>query len=120
MAASRPHPDWPSIPLDEWEETHDTLHMWTQVVGKIRLMQAPLVNHWWEVPLYLTSRGLTTSPIPHGSRTFDIDFDFVEHRLEIHTSDGASESLPLSSRSVATFYDEVLSALDRLGVPVEI
>ncbi|MDX1567577.1 MAG: DUF5996 family protein, partial [Longimicrobiales bacterium] len=99
---------------------HDTLHMWTQVVGKIRLMQAPLVNHWWEVPLYLTSRGLTTSPIPHGSRTFDIDFDFFEHRLDVRTSDGASESLALSSRSVAAFYEEIRGILERLDVPVEI
>lgn len=111
---------WPSIPLESWEDTCDTLHMWTQIVGKVRLMQAPLVNHWWEVPLYLTSRGLTTSPIPHGPRTFDITFDFFEHRLDIHTSDGESESVPLSSRSVASFYGEITTTLERLGVPVEI
>lgn len=111
---------WPALPLEGWEDTHDTLHMWTQVVGKVRLMQAPLVNHWWDVPLYLTSRGLTTSPIPHGDRTFEVDFDFVEHRLEIRTSEGALETLLLAPRSVATFHREFMDALNRMGVPVEI
>lgn len=111
---------WPDLPLDEWEETYDTLHMWSQVVGKVRLMQAPLVNHWWDVTLPVTSRGLTTTSIPHGTKTFEIDFDFIEHRLEIRTSDGRSSVLPLESRSVAAFYAEVMERLERLGVPVRI
>lgn len=77
---------WPALPLAEWQATYDTLHMWTQVVGKIRLAQAPLINHWWQVTLYVTSRGLTTSPVPYGSRIFQIDFDFIDdHRLHITT-----------------------------------
>lgn len=111
---------WPDLPLDGWEETHDTLHMWTQVVGKVRLMQAPLLNHWWDVPLHVTSRGLTTTPIPHGTRTFEIDFDFIEHGLEIRTSEGERSVLPLESRSVAAFYAEVMDRLEGLGVPVRI
>lgn len=111
---------WPALPLDGWRETHDTLHMWSQVVGKVRLMRAPLVNHWWEVPLHLTSRGLTTTPIPHAARTFEIDFDFVEHRLRIRTSEGSGAALPLESRTVAAFYGEVMDELSRLDVPVRI
>ena len=80
--------EWPSLPFSEWRDTCATLHMWTQVIGKIRLAQAPLINHWWQVPLYVTSRGLTTSPIPYGARTFQIDFDFIDHRLTITTNDG--------------------------------
>src|SRR5947209_18330841 len=87
---------WPALPLDPWRDTCATLHLWTQIVGKVRLARAPMINHWWQVPLYVTSRGLTTSPIPDGARTFQIDFDFIEHRLIIRTSDGATESLPLS------------------------
>ncbi len=82
--------DWPSLPLAAWADTCATLHLWTQVVGKIRLAHAPLINHWWQVPLYVTSRGLTTSPIPYGARSFQIDFDFIDHRLVILTSDGGS------------------------------
>lgn len=111
---------WPALPLDGWEETYDTLHMWTQVVGKIRLMQTPPVNHWWDVTLHLTSRGLTTSPIPHGTGTFEVNFDFIDHRLEILTSEGESSVLPLESRSVAAFYAEVMERLGRLGIPVRI
>jgi len=94
--------------------------MWTQVIGKIRLAQAPLINHWWEVPLYVTCRGLTTSPVPHGTRTFQIDFDFTDHRLIIQTSDGAVESLPLQPMSVATFYAGVMGRMQALGLPVRI
>jgi len=113
-------PAWPSLPLDEWRDTYATLHMWTQVIGKIRLAQAPLINHWWEVPLYVTCRGLTTSPIPHGTRTFQIDFDFIDHRLIIQTSDGTAESFPLQPMSVATFYMTVMGRMQALGLPVRI
>src|SRR5438270_2896244 len=79
---------WPSLPLEEWKDTYATLHMWTQVVGKIRLAQTPLVNHWWNVPLYVTARGLTTSAMPYDARDFQIDFDFIAHKLVITCSDG--------------------------------
>lgn len=111
---------WPSLPLQEWEETRATLHMWMQVVGKIRLEQTPLVNHWWNVPLYLTARGLTTSAMPYGERTFEIDFDFIDHNLNIRTSDGAHHELALTPRSVASFYHEVMSRLRELGIEVKI
>ena len=80
---------WPALPLEEWQDTYATLHMWTQVVGKIRLEQTPLVNHWWNVPLYVTARGLTTSVMPYKDRAFEIDFDFIDHRLLIKRDDGA-------------------------------
>lgn len=111
---------WPELPLEEWQDTYATLHMWTQIVGKVRLAQSPMVNHWWQVPLYVTARGLTTSAIPHGHKTFEIDFDFIAHELLIRVSDGKSESLPLAPRSVADFYAEVMRALRSLGVGVEI
>lgn len=111
---------WPSLPFDEWKDTCATLHMWTQVIGKIRLAQAPLVNHWWQVALYVTSRGLTTSPIPYGARFFTIDFDFIDHRLLIETSDGRRESFALVSSSVADFYREVMGRLRSLGLDVRI
>jgi hypothetical protein len=111
---------WPSLPLEEWRDTYATLHMWTQVIGKIRLAQAPLINHWWEVPLYVTCRGLTSSPIPFGTRTFQIDFDFIDHRVTIQTSDGASESFPLQPMSVAAFYAMIMVRMQGLGLPVRI
>ncbi len=82
---------WPSLPLEAWQDTYATLHMWTQIVGKIRLALAPHVNHWWEVPLYVTARGLTTSPIPYGTRAFQMDFDFLAHELRIETSEGSRQ-----------------------------
>ena len=111
---------WPSLPLAEWQDTCATLQLWTQIVGKIRLAQAPLVNHWWQVPLYVTARGLTTSPMPYGRRSFQIDFDFIDHRLLIADSDGRSESLALAPRSVADFYREVMARLAGLGLGVRI
>ena len=111
---------WPSLPLAEWRDTCATLHLWTQVVGKIRLAQAPLINHWWQVPLYVTARGLTTSPMPHGTRAFQIDFDFSEHKLIVAASDGAMASLALEVRSVADFYRELMARLSALGLPVKI
>jgi hypothetical protein len=111
---------WPSLPLEAWRDTYATLHMWTQVVGKIRSALCPLVNHWWNVTLYVTSRGLTTSPMPYGSGTVEIAFDFVDHRLRIETSDGASRSFKLAPRSVAEFYRETVTALAALGIEVPI
>src|SRR6266702_779322 len=111
---------WPELPYSAWRDTCATLQLWTQIVGKIRLAQTPWLNHSWHVSLYVTSRGLTTSPIPHGSRTFEIEFDFVSHALVIDVSDGASRRIPLEPRSVADFHAAVTSALDELGIPVRI
>jgi hypothetical protein len=111
---------WPALPLEEWRDTYATLHMWTQVVGKIRLEQTPLVNHWWNVPLYVTARGLTTSAMPYEGRTFEIDFDFVDHRLVIACDDGSTETIALAPRSVAEFYREVMQRLGKLGIEVKI
>ncbi len=107
---------WPALPLASWKDTRDTLHMWTQIVGKTRLEFTPLVNHWWNVPLYVSAHGLTTSAIPYGTRVFEVEFDFLDHQLKIHCSDGASRQLPLAPRSVADFYAEYMSALRSLGI----
>lgn len=111
---------WPSLPYAEWKDTYATLHMWTQIVGKIRLAQVPLINHWWNSTLYVTARGLTTAAMPHGQRTFQIDFDFVDHQLRIATSDGATRDVALRPRSVADFYREVMATLAALDLPVRI
>jgi Family of unknown function (DUF5996) len=111
---------WPSLPFAEWRDTYATLHMWTQVVGKIRLAQAPLINHWWQVPLYVTARGLTSSPIPYHQRVFDIGFDFIDHRLTIATSDGGNETFALQAMAVADFYAEVMRRLRVLDLDVHI
>jgi len=108
--------DWPALAYADWADTAATLHMWTQVVGKVRMALTPAVNHWWHVPLYVSARGLTTSPMPTGGRSIEIAFDFIAHRLEITCSDGAHDFLGLEPMSVATFYREVMAALDRLGV----
>ena len=111
---------WPGLPLNEWQETLTTIHMWTQIVGKIRLMQSMLINHWWQVVLYVTARGLTTSAIPYGQRTFEIEFDFIDHQLVVRTSDGAIRTFSLGSRSVADFYRELMATLHTLGIDVKI
>ncbi|MBA2565481.1 MAG: hypothetical protein H0V09_08690 [Gemmatimonadetes bacterium] len=111
---------WPDLPLEEWQDTCTTLHLWTQIVGKIRLARTPWLNHSWHVPLYVTTRGLTTSPVPHGDRTLQIDFDFIAHRLLIETSDGAVRELPLEPQTVAEFHAAVLAELEGLGLPVSI
>lgn len=111
---------WPALPLKAWRDTCATLHMWTQIVGKVRLKLTPLVNHWWNVPLYVSARGLTTSRIPYGDRSFEVWFDFVRHRLGLETSEGTVKTLPLSPRSVADFYREFMSMLDSVGINVEI
>jgi hypothetical protein len=116
----RTEQDWPALPLGEWENTYHTLHMWTQIVGKIRLSLAPLQNHWWNTALYVSTRGLTTSPIPYQDRTFEIQFDFIHHRLEIRTSDGRERVLALSPKSVAAFYRELFSTLHEVGINVQI
>lgn len=118
---------WPSLALDSWRDTYTTLHMWTQIVGKTRLALAPMENHWWQVAMYVTPRGLTTSPIPHGNRTFAVDLDFLAHELSVTASDGATETLPLIPRTVADFYSAYLALLASVGlkariwpVPVEV
>jgi hypothetical protein len=111
---------WPPLPFVEWQMTAETLHLWTQIVGKIRLALSPWINHSWHVTLYLTSRGLTTSPIPHGRDTFEIRFDFISHELRLLKSDGALRVLPLRAQSVAAFYGAVMAALGELRLPVKI
>jgi hypothetical protein len=118
---------WPALPLEEWRETYATLHMLTQIVGKIRLARAPMVNHWWQVTLYVTTRGLTTSPIPYGGGSFQIDFDFLDHLLVLRTEAGERREIALASRPVAEYYREITGALQGLGIeagiwpsPVEI
>lgn len=112
--------DWPELPFGEWSDTVATLHLWTQIVGKIRLTQTPWTNHSWHVPLYVTARGLGTSPIPCGNRAFEINFDFIDHRLVIDTSDGSRRMLPLEPRTVADFYHDVLENLAALGLDISI
>jgi len=111
---------WPELPLAAWRDTRDTLHLWTQVVGKIRLALTPWLNHSWHVALYVTARGLTTSPIPDGARSFQIDFDFIDHMLWARTSDGHFRQLVLKPMSVAEFYVGLLAALRELGIDVMI
>jgi Family of unknown function (DUF5996) len=111
---------WPELPIAGWRETYDTLHLCTQVVGKIRYARSPWLNHSWHVALYVTARGLTTSPIPDGMRTFQIDFDFIDHVLRISSSDGAQRQFALSGQSVASFYESVMAALAELDIHVEI
>lgn len=111
---------WPALRVDDWADTRDTLHMWTQIIGKIRLAKAPMVNHWWQVPFYLSPRGLSTSAIPHGGGLFDIEFDFIEHQLEIRASSGGQHRIHLEPKSVAAFYAEVTAALSALDLDVAI
>ena len=111
---------WPKLNYADWKETCATLHMWTQIVGKIRLVKTPWTNHSWHVTLYLTARGLTTSPIPHGTDIFEIRFDFIDHQLRILKSDGAQNLIELKPRSVADFYKAVMAALEELKLPLKI
>jgi hypothetical protein len=111
---------WPQLPLEAWQDTYATLHMWTQIVGKIRLVQTPWINHSWHVALYLTARGLTTGPVPYGQRIFQIDFDFIDHQLNITTSEGYTKTIKLQPRSVADFYRAVMDALTALDIAVKI
>ncbi len=111
---------WPELPLEAWTKTFTTLHLWMQIVGKIRLTQSPWTNHSWSVALYVTSRGLTTSPVPYGTRTFQIDFDFIDHILIIKTSDGGVALVPLVPRTVAAFYARLMREMEKLGMKVSI
>lgn len=111
---------WPSLPLDAWQDTCVTLHLWTQIVGKIRLARSAWLNHSWNVTLYVTARGLTTTPMRHGTRSFEIDFDFIAHQVVVRTSDGRDGAVPLEPQSVAAFYRRLMSELDRLELPVRI
>jgi hypothetical protein len=111
---------WPALPLAEWQDTCATLHMWTQIVGKVRLALSPIINHWWEVPLYVTTQGLTTSPIPYESENFEIEFDFNRHELAIETSWRERKTLALAPRSVAEFYPAFMDTLRSLGIQVKI
>ena len=111
---------WPSLPLEEWQDTCATLHLWTQIVGKVRLARSPWQNHSWHVTLYVTSRGLTTSPIPYESRTFEIDFDFIDHRLLVQASDGGVAEIALRPQTVAAFYAALMAAMSKLGLHVDI
>jgi len=126
MAETKSHPlmhsadAWPDLPLDAWQDTYSTLHMWTQIVGKIRFTLTPLVNHFWNVTLYVTPRGLTTSAMPYQGRSVEIRFDFIDHNLEITSSDGARATMSLRPCTVADFYHEVMDILRSRGVDVTI
>ena len=111
---------WPGLPYAEWSETCATLHMWTQVVGKVRLAQAPHLNHWWQVPLYVSARGLTTTAVPYGARVFEIEFDFVSHLLRVETGEGDTRELALAPRTVADFYREFSARMRELGLDVKV
>jgi len=111
---------WPALPLEAWSDTFATLHMWTQIAGKIRMAQSPWINHSWHVTLYVTTRGLTTSPIPYLSRTFEIEFDFVNHKLILLASDGRTGGFPLEPQSVAAFYRRLMEELEKLDIHVDI
>ena len=121
MSTLADHPEcWPSLPLNSWKDTCATLHMWTQMVGKVRLRLTPLVNHWWNVPLYVNARGLTTSRIPYENRAFELWFDFIRHQLVLETSDGIVKTIALAPRSVAEFYEEFMAMLHATGVDIKI
>jgi Family of unknown function (DUF5996) len=116
-----PHPDpWPALPLAAWQDTCDTLHMWTQIVGKIRMTLTPLINHYWNATLYVSPRGLTTSAIPYPGGLFEIEFDFIAHKLAIRTNQGEVRTLALAPRTVADFYAELMSTLAALRIEVKI
>ena len=111
---------WPALPVADWGPTRDTLQLWTQIVGKIRLARTPVTSHWWNVTLYVTAQGLTTSLIPAGGRSFEINFDFVRHELRLIVSDGGERSIPLRPQAVADFYHQVMATLDELGLATTI
>jgi len=111
---------WPSLPYDEWKDTYATLHMWTQIVGKIALAQAPPINHSWGVAMVVTPRGLMTRTLPHGARTFTMEFDFIDHQLVIRTSEGVVKTVQLAPRPVADFYADVMKTMAGLAMPVTI
>ncbi len=118
--ATRDQDQLPSLPLASWKDTLATLHMWSQVVGKVRLKLCPLVNHWWNVPFYMTARGMTTSAMPFSRGTLEVRFDFIDHRLLLETSEGRAAAIALQAQSVAEFYETFMAALAELGVAVKI
>jgi hypothetical protein len=120
QSSSNDRSAWPALPLAEWIDTRDTLHLWLQIVGKIRLAYSPPVNHGWHTTFYVTARGLTTSPIPYGTRTFQIDFDVIDHRLIVSTNGREAGGLRLEPKSVAAFYRELMAELAKLGLHVRI
>jgi hypothetical protein len=117
---SASHTPWPELPTAAWRETYATLHLWTQIIGKLRLVRSPWLNHSWHVALYVTARGLTTSPIPDGVRTFQIDLDLIDHVLRVSTSDGAQRQFALAGQSVASFYAAIMAALWETGIHIAI
>ena len=119
-ARSDDDPIWPALPYADWKSTLDTLHMWTQVVGKVKLELSPFLNEWWNITFAVTARGLTSGLIPSGQRLFQVDFDFIDHHLAVSTSDGRSRSLPLYKRSVADFFQEFMSNLESMAIQVKI
>lgn len=118
--ASMDEERWPTLPYEAWRDTYATLHLWTQIVGKVALAQAPPLNHSWGIALQVTPRGLSTRPLPHGERTFAIELDFIDHRLVVRVSDGAARALPLAPQSVADFYWTVMALLADMALPVKI
>ncbi len=124
-SASKPQKEnflegWPALPFEAWRDTCETLQLWTQIIGKVRMELSPFVNHWWHVTFYVTPRGLTTSAIPFQRGTFEVTFDFIDHILRIYTSEGTSRELPLIPRTVASFYREYMACLQSLGIEVTI
>ena len=111
---------WPALPYEAWHDTYATLHMWSQIVGKVAVALAPPINHSWGISLHVTARGLATRNLPHGDRSFGMEFDFIAHQLVIRTTDGDARSLPLKARSVAHFYGEFMDTLQAMGLPVKI
>ena len=112
--------DWPALPLAEWEKTYATLHMWSQIVGKVRLALTPVVNHWWNVPLYVTPRGLTTSVMHYHDKALEIQFDFIKHQLIFNCDNGVTAAMALAPCSVADFYRKFQTTLGELGIEVKI
>ena len=111
---------WPALPLEEWQDTYRTVHMWMQIVGKVKLELHPYINHWWHTALYVTARGMTTGPIPSGRNTFEITFDFIDHQLFLFTSTGVTRAMPLIPRAVADFYHEFMALLHSQNIEVKI
>ncbi|OAN33558.1 DUF5996 family protein [Mycolicibacterium iranicum] len=120
MTDSRAGEGWPTLLVHDWEPTRRSLHMWSQIVGKVRMVHSPLLNHWWQVPLYVSPRGLTTSAIPVRNSSFDMEFDFVDHALTVRVSDGGAGSVDLRDTSVAEFHHELLATLGTLGIEANI
>jgi hypothetical protein len=119
-AAGETRSAWPALPLEEWEPTYQTLHLWTQIAGKVRMQFAPLVNHWWNVPLYVNSRGLTTSFIPANGSGFELQFDFIDHQFRLTTPEGAARAIRLESKPTSAFYREAIEMLQSEGIPAAI